>query len=63
MLEHLEPFASFHGPDWYGLPRNKASLILERNPVKLPVTLPFGDDLLVPFRAGEEIGWTLRAVA
>jgi dihydroorotase len=63
LLERLEPFASFHGPDWYGLPRNDGKLTLERRPTPLPETLPFGDELLVPFRAGGETEWELRVSA
>lgn len=29
-LDKLEGFASFHGPDFYGLPRNKVCLLVEK---------------------------------
>ena len=61
MLERLESFASFNGADWYGLPRHTGSVTLDRAPTRLAETLPFGDEQLVPFRAGEEVAWTLRA--
>ena len=61
MLERLESFASFNGADWYGLPRHTGSVTLDRVPTRLAETLPFGDEQLVPFRAGEEVAWTLRA--
>jgi len=60
MLDRLEAFASHHGPDWYGLPRNVGTLTLERQPTPVPEALPFGNDTLVPFRAGGEVAWTVR---
>ena len=56
-LSQLESFASFHGPDFYRLPRNNDTLTLERIAWKVAATLPFGEDELVPFRAGESVGW------
>ncbi len=63
MLDRLEPFASFNGPDWYGLPRNAGTLTLERSAARVAETLPFGDEVLVPFRAGGETAWTVREAA
>lgn len=60
-LERLEAFASHHGPDFYGLPRNGGSITLERAEVPVPETLPFGDEALVPLRAGESVGWRVAA--
>lgn len=58
-LDRLEAFASFHGPDFYGLPRNTARVSLARRPWTVPESLPLGDDELVPLRAGERVDWTL----
>ncbi|MFZ0009608.1 MAG: dihydroorotase [Steroidobacteraceae bacterium] len=58
-LERLEGFASLHGPDFYGLPRNTASLTLTDEPWEVPAHYPFGDDELVPLRAGERVAWRL----
>ena len=58
-LQHLEGFASFHGADFYGLPRNTGMVTLRREPWTLPETLPFGDALIKPLRAGETLNWTL----
>jgi dihydroorotase len=60
-LDRLEAFASFNGPDFYGLPRNRDRLTLERRAWTLPEQLPFGDDGLqiVPLRAGETLPWAL----
>ena len=60
LLGHLEPFASFHGPDWYGLSRNRGEVTLRRRPGPVAERLPFGDDELVPFRAGGSVAWTLE---
>lgn len=58
-LDRLEGFASFHGPDFYGLPRNSDSVTLERSAEVVPRSLPFADGVVVPFRAGGEVGWRL----
>ena len=56
-LERLEAFASEHGADFYRLPRNTGRLTLVKAPWEVPQSYPFGDDQLVPLRAGERIGW------
>ncbi len=58
-LHRLEAFASFHGPDFYGLPRNSGHLTLRREAWALPETLPFGDALIKPLRGGETLNWKL----
>ncbi|RVT86442.1 dihydroorotase [Inhella crocodyli] len=58
-LDKLEAFASFHGPDFYGLPRNTGTVTLRRTPLTLPETLPFGDAVIKPLRAGETLAWSL----
>jgi len=60
-LDKLEAFASFSGPDWYGLPRNAESITLVKEPWEVPEHQPFDHrDALVPLRAGETIQWKLR---
>ena len=59
-LDRLEAFASFHGADFYGLPRNSGSITLVKRRQPVPEALPFGDYTLVPFRAGGECTWTFR---
>lgn len=56
-LDRLEGFASFHGPDFYGLPRNTDTLTLRRESFSIPAELPFGDTSLVPLAAGESLDW------
>jgi dihydroorotase len=58
-LDRLEAFASFHGPDFYGLPRNAGTVTLRRERWTLPDALPFGEATLKPLRAGETLGWRL----
>ena len=55
----LEAFASFHGADFYGLPRNTSTVALRRMPWPVPEEIAFGDDSLVPMRAGGQVAWTL----
>lgn len=59
-LDRLEAFASFHGPDFYRLPRNTDTLTLEKADWQVPETLPFGTHRLVPFRAGETVHWRIK---
>ncbi|ACB36274.1 dihydroorotase, homodimeric type [Leptothrix cholodnii SP-6] len=60
-LDKLEGFASLHGPDFYGLPRNSGTLTLRREPWQLPETLAFGDAQLKPLCGGETLDWRLLA--
>jgi dihydroorotase len=59
-LDKLEGFASFFGPDFYGLPRNSDSITLHRRDWQVPPSYALGDNVLVPLRAGESIGWALN---
>jgi dihydroorotase len=59
-LAKLEAFASERGPDFYRLPRNGSRITIERSEWQVPATYPFGDDTIVPFRAGESIAWRLQ---
>lgn len=58
-LDKLEGFASLHGPDFYGLPRNTDRITLVREEWQAPASLPFGDFDVVPLRAGETLRWKL----
>ena len=58
-LGQLEGFASFHGPDFYGLPRNSGSVTLKRQTWTVPESLAFGEASLKPLRGGEELQWQL----
>lgn len=56
-LDKLEAFASFHGPDFYGLPRNRGIVTLKRQAWTIPEELPFLESGLVPLAAGETLNW------
>ena len=59
-LHRLEGFASHFGADFYGLPRATDTVHLRREPWTLPESLPFGDALIKPLRAGETLNWKLQ---
>ncbi|WP_374603003.1 dihydroorotase [Arenimonas sp.] len=59
-LDKLEAFASFHGPDFYRLPRNTDRITLVREAWTLPAELGEGATALVPLRAGTELAWRLQ---
>jgi dihydroorotase len=56
-LDRLEAFASHHGADYYGMPRNLGTLTLIRKEWAVPQTYAFGDAEVVPLRAGDKIRW------
>ena len=58
-LDQLEAFASFYGADFYGLPRNESRITLVRESWTVPESLSFGDELLVPLRAGQKVAWRI----
>ena len=58
-LDKLEGFASFHGADFYGLPRNRGSITLRRESWTPPQSFPFGQTELKPLRAGESLPWRM----
>jgi dihydroorotase len=58
-LDKLEAFASFNGPDFYGLPRNTGKITLARESWTPPDSFAFGEAELKPLRAGEALPWKL----
>ena len=54
-LDKFEAFASENGPRFYRLPLNNGTVMLERAPVEVPAEISG----LVPFHAGEMLGWRL----
>lgn len=58
-LDQLEGFASFHGADFYGLPRNRGTVTLRRESWTPPESFAFGEAELKPLRAGEALPWRL----
>lgn len=59
-LDKLEAFASFNGPDWYGLPRNTDKIVLSKETWSVPASYPYlSTDDIVPLRAGESLNWKM----
>lgn len=59
-LDRLEGFASIHGADFYGLPRNEEYITLAKEAWDVPTAQPYAAaDTLVPLRAGEKVAWRL----
>jgi dihydroorotase len=56
-IDKLEGFASFHGADFYGLPRNRDRVTLRKQAWTLPEAVPFGDSELKPLCGGETLAW------
>lgn len=61
-LDRLEAFASHRGADFYGLPRNTGRVRLVREATEVPEEYAFGDDVLVPLRAGGTVGWRAELI-
>ncbi len=59
-LDKFEAFASFHGADFYRLPRNTGTITLRRERWQVQSSLVLGEDELVPLRAGEPLAWRLQ---
>ena len=59
-LDKLEGFAAFHGPDFYGLPRNQDKVTLRKESWTVPGKIELsGHESIVPFFAGQELAWKL----
>lgn len=56
-LDRLETFASLAGPAFYRMPVNEERITLTREPTQVPSALPAAGTTIVPFHAGETIGW------
>ena len=63
VLDKLEGFASCHGADFYGLPRNPGTVTLVKESWTVPekILLPNGNSI-VPFYAGQEVHWKVKAI-
>ncbi|PKB25960.1 dihydroorotase [Novosphingobium kunmingense] len=58
-IDRFEGFASLHGPAFYRLPVNQGTITLERAPVTVPEVIDANGTAIVPFHAGETLGWRL----
>ena len=59
-LEKLEAFASINGANFYQLPINTDKITLVKKSWQVPATMTFGEDVVVPVRANEDILWTVE---
>ena len=59
-LQYFEGFASEHGPRFYGLPLNDGTVTLDKVDYEVPARIEHGDIALVPFHAGQTLGWRFR---
>ena len=58
-LDKLEAFASFNGPDFYGLARNTGQITLRRESWTPPAHYAFGEATLTPLAGGEALPWRM----
>ena len=60
-LDRLEGFASLHGPAYYGLPVNEATITLEKRvqPVQFPSKIETGEGPVTVFDPGFEVFWAV----
>jgi dihydroorotase len=58
-LDNLEGFASFYGADYYRLQRNTGTITLRKEGWQVPDSIAFGENRLVPLRAGEKLNWKI----
>ncbi|MEE4337216.1 dihydroorotase [Erythrobacter sp.] len=60
-LGRFEGFASLHGPAFYRLPVNEETITLERAAIEVPEELALAGARIVPFHAGQTLGWRIAA--
>tara|TARA_R110002073_G_scaffold81001_3_gene194623 strand:+ start:725 stop:1699 length:975 start_codon:yes stop_codon:yes gene_type:complete len=58
-LDKLEAFASFHGADFYQLPRNDGTITLKKEAWTIPAQFDFSEEKLIPLRAGDSLTWKI----
>jgi dihydroorotase len=58
-FSNFEAFMSLNGPAFYQLPVNNGKVILQKSTWTVPDMLPFGQQNLIPFKAGEKLQWKL----
>jgi dihydroorotase len=62
-LDRLEAFASFHGPDFYRLPRNTKKIKLSRTVQKIASPIAAAGGVLVPLGFSEQLDWRFEGLA
>jgi dihydroorotase len=58
-MDKLQGFASKFGADFYNLPQNTSTIILQRQDWIVPESYTFADAVIVPFMAGKTLSWQL----
>lgn len=58
-LHMLEAFASINGANFYGLAINTDKITLSRQQTDIAASIPFGDELCIPFRSGGKLEWRI----
>jgi len=61
-LDKLESFASFRGPDFYGLERNTEQITLTQQQWTVPDSYSLGEKTLIPFYAGQQLEWSVKTI-
>lgn len=61
-LDRFESFASEFGPAFYGLPLNESRVLLRKTSLQVPDLITRTDEQVVPFHAGETLGWKFEGV-
>ena len=59
-IDMLEGFASYFGPDFYGLSRNIETITLEKTTWQTPESFSFSSSTVIPFYAGRSLSWKLK---
>ena len=60
-FSNFEAFMSLNGPAFYALPVNNSQIVLQKSSWTVPETLPFGQQTLVPFKAGQKLQWKVTS--
>ncbi len=59
-FNQFEQFMSLSGPDFYRLPVNTKKITINKQSWTVPEAIPFADQTLIPFRAGQTLNWKLE---
>ena len=59
-LDKLEAFASINGANFYQLPVNTDKITLVKQSWQVQKTMTFGNDVVIPIRAGEQVNWQVQ---
>jgi len=60
-LDKLEQFASFNGPDFYRMPRNRTRVTLQKTDWIVPANYLFAESTVIPLEAGQTLQWKIES--